>query len=117
MPDKNYNVDDILQEIRRKQGGASRDASAPKPKKQAPRASLPEEDEDVVEYQPSRPKASRREEPEPQPRRKARTAPQEDWPGEEDEEDYEDGEGDEEGGPSGRIDFGRLQFGRDYEIR
>ncbi len=35
----------------------------------------------------------------------------------EDEEDYEDEEGDEEGGPSGRIDFGRLQFGRDYEIR
>ena len=81
MPDKNYNVDDILQEIRRKQGGASRDVSAPKPKKQAPRASLPEEDEDVVEYQPRRREAST----EAHRTRSVR----EDWPEEEDEPEYQ----------------------------
>ena len=81
MPDKNYNVDDILQEIRRKQGGASRDASAPKPKKQAPRASLPEEDEDVVEYQPRRREASTEA-------HRSRSV-REDWPEEEDEPEYQ----------------------------
>ena len=90
MPDKNYNVDDILREIRRKQGGPSRGTSAPEPEEQKPRsAALREEppEEDVVEYRPARRRTSRREEPRAEEPR--RFAPRADWPEEEDEEEYQ----------------------------
>ena len=74
MPDKNYSVDDILRELRQKQASAPRETARPKgqkPRSAPARQDWPEdEEEDVVEYQPSRPKASRREEPERKPQPK-----------------------------------------------
>ncbi len=62
----------------------------------------PEEDEEV--------------EPLP-PRRSRRREPEDDYEEEEEDCDEEEDEEDDSGRPrGGRIDFGRLQFGRDYEI-
>ena len=84
MPDKNYNVDDILREVRRKQADPPVQKSRPAPA----REDWSDQDEDVVEYQPRRTRA-RREAPAPPPEeRRPRRAAREDWPPEE-EEEYE----------------------------
>ena len=83
MPDKNYNVDDILREVRRKQADPPVQKSRPAPA----REDWSDQDEDVVEYQPRRTRA-RREAPAPPPEeRRPRRAAREDWPPE--EEEYE----------------------------
>ena len=55
MPDKNYNVDDILREVRRKQADPPVQKSRPAPA----REDWTDQDEDVVEDPPRRTRAKR----------------------------------------------------------
>ena len=77
---------------------------------------------DTAEFTPVLPPEEDEEEEElPPPRRSRRREPEDDYEDDYEEEeedcDEEEDEEDDSGRPrGGRIDFGRLQFGRDYEI-